>query len=76
MSRRRRDDDEEEEDELDARDVFELDEEVEYLVLALDELDSVRTSVPNLAQSSHSCSSAPSTFTFFREAFSEPHISH
>ncbi|AHZ21565.1 hypothetical protein C439_03683 [Haloferax mediterranei ATCC 33500] len=76
MSRRRRvDDEDEDEDDPEERDAFELDEEVEYFVLAL-EVDSVRTSVPNSAQSSHSCSSAPSTFTVFNEARSEPHISH
>ncbi|ELZ85917.1 hypothetical protein C453_08878 [Haloferax elongans ATCC BAA-1513] len=64
------------EDDPEERDAFELDEEVEYFVLALEDVDSVRTSVPNSAQSSHSCSSAPSTFTFFREAWLEPHISH
>ncbi|KTG08217.1 hypothetical protein AUR66_04310 [Haloferax profundi] len=75
MSRRRRFFDEDEDDDPDERDAFPLDEEVEYFVLAL-EVDSVRTSVPNWAQSSHNCSSAPSTFTVFREAWSEPHISH
>ncbi|ELZ60169.1 hypothetical protein C458_05879 [Haloferax sp. ATCC BAA-644] len=73
---RRRVFDDEEEDDPEEREEFEPDEEeVEYFVLAL-EVDSVRTSVPNSAQSSHSCSSAPSTFTVFREAWSEPHISH
>ncbi|ELZ91268.1 hypothetical protein C440_13179 [Haloferax mucosum ATCC BAA-1512] len=77
MSRRRRvdDEDEDDEDDPDERDAFELDDDVEYFVLAL-EVDSVRTSVPNSAQSSQSCSSAPSTFTVFNEARSEPHISH
>jgi hypothetical protein len=67
ISRRRRvfDDEDEDEDEDDPDD-FPLDEDVEYLVLALD-VDSVRTSVPNWAQLSQSSSSAPSTFTVFRE---------
>jgi hypothetical protein len=51
------------------------DEEVEYFVDP-DEEDSVRTSVPNCLQSSHSCSSAPSTFVVVSEARSAPHISH
>jgi hypothetical protein len=48
---------------------------VEYFVEEL-ELLSVRTSVPKSAQSSHTSSSAPSTFTVFGEAVSAPHISH
>jgi hypothetical protein len=40
----------------------ELELDVEYFVEA-DELDSVRTSVPNPLQSPQSSSSAPSTFT-------------
>jgi hypothetical protein len=49
--------------------------EVEYFVDD-EELDSVRTSVPNSLQSSHSCSSAPSTFTVVSDGCSLPHISH
>jgi hypothetical protein len=49
--------------------------DVEYFADA-EELDSVRTSVPNSLQSSHSWSSAPSTFTVVRDGCSLPHISH
>jgi len=48
---------------------------VEYFVDEL-ELCWVRTSVPKSAQSSHTSSSAPSTFTVFGEDVSAPHISH
>lgn len=48
---------------------------VEYFVEEL-ELLSVRTSVPKSAQSSHTSSSAPSTFTVFGEDVPAPHISH
>jgi len=48
---------------------------VEYFVEVL-ELLCWRTSVPKSAQSSHTSSSAPSTFTVFGEAVSAPHISH
>lgn len=61
----------EDEDEEDAPD----DEEVEYFVEA-EEVDSVRTSVPNPLQSPQSWSSAPSTFVVVSEDFSAPHISH
>jgi hypothetical protein len=49
---------------------------VEYLVDVLDEESSVRTSVPNSEQSSHTSSSAPSIFTRFGLPTSFPHISH
>jgi hypothetical protein len=49
--------------------------DVEYFV-DWEELDSVRTSVPNSLQSSHSSSSAPSTFTVVSDGCSLPHISH
>jgi len=48
---------------------------VEYFVAVL-ELSCVRTSVPKSAQSSHTSSSAPSTFTVFGEDVPAPHISH
>jgi len=51
------------------------DDDVEYFVEADDEV-SCRTSVPNSAQSPHTSSSAPSTFTVFGSATVVPHISH
>jgi len=51
------------------------DEDVEYFVDPELE-DSVRTSVPNPLQSSHNCSSAPSTFVVVSDGRSAPHISH
>jgi hypothetical protein len=48
---------------------------VEYFVDVLEPL-SWRTSVPKSEHSSHTSSSAPSTFTVFGEAVSAPHISH
>jgi hypothetical protein len=75
MSRRRRveppeasDEDEDDDEEAD-------DEDVEYFVDPVLE-DSVRTSVPNSVQSSHNCSSAPSTFVVVSDDLSAPHISH
>jgi hypothetical protein len=80
MSRRRRveppdeDEDDDDEDE-DDDDEDEDEEDVEYFVDPEFD-DSVRTSVPNWVQSSHSWSSAPSTFVVVSEARSAPHISH
>jgi hypothetical protein len=85
MSRRRREEldefpdpdpvpDPDDPDDADDPDVPDEDD-VEYL-LDPEEDDSVRTSVPNCLLSSHSCSSAPSTFVVVSEARSAPHISH
>ena len=62
------------EEELDDED-DEDDEDVEYFVDPELE-DSVRTSVPKPLQSSHNCSSAPSTFVVVSDDRSAPHISH
>jgi hypothetical protein len=48
---------------------------VEYFVDVLEPV-SCRTSVPKSEQSSHTSSSAPSTFTVLGEDVSAPHISH
>ncbi len=48
---------------------------VEYFEVELDD-DCVFTSVPNCAQESHTCISAPSIFTVFGDEVSAPHISH
>jgi hypothetical protein len=48
---------------------------VEYFV-DVEELSSVRTSVPKSVHSSQTSSSAPSIFTRLGEATSFPHISH
>jgi len=57
-------------DELDPPD------DVEYLVDVSPDADWVLTSVPKSAQSLQTSSSAPSTFTFFGDEVSAPHISH
>lgn len=76
MSWRR--DEEEEDEELDdelSPPLEDDEEDVEYLVLVDDWL-SVRTSVPKSVQSSHSSSSAPSTFVVVSDELFAPHISH
>ncbi len=79
MSRREReeppelDDDDDEDDEEESLD--ELDEDVEYLVDAPEEVCCF-TSVPKSVHSSQTSSSAPSTFTRLGELVSFPHISH
>jgi hypothetical protein len=79
MSRRRCDPPEDPPAEDEAEDDEEAesdpDPEVEYFV-DVEELDSVRTSVPNPLQSSQTSISAPSILTVVREDCSEPHISH
>lgn len=80
MSRRREDDEEDDEEELDdpedpPDEEEDDDEDVEYFVL-VEELWVSRTSVPKSVQSSHSSSSAPSTFVVVSEGLSAPHISH
>lgn len=74
MSRRRRVDEEppdpEEPDEDD-----EDEEPVEYFDVDEDD-DWVFTSVPNWAQESQTCISAPSIFTVLGDEVSAPHISH
>jgi hypothetical protein len=50
-------------------------DDVEYFV-DVEEVSSVRTSVPKSAQSSHTSSSAPSILTVFGDPVSVPHISH
>ncbi len=57
-------------DELDPPD------DVEYLVDVSPDEDWVLTSVPKSAQSLQTSNSAPSTFTFFGDEVSAPHISH
>jgi hypothetical protein len=84
MSRRRcedpPDDEDDEPDESDRPlpdpdDEDDEEDEVEYFVEP-PELSLVRTSVPNSAHSSHTSTSAPSTFTVFGAPVSVPHISH
>jgi hypothetical protein len=60
---------------LEADDEDDPDEDVEYFV-DVEEVSSVRTSVPKSAQSSHTSSSAPSILTVFGDPVSVPHISH
>jgi hypothetical protein len=52
------------------------DEPVEYFVDVSPDDDCCLTSVPKSAQSPQTSSSAPSTFTFFGDDVSAPHISH
>jgi hypothetical protein len=75
MSRRRLLDDVLEDDPDDEDDEDDEDDPVEYFELE-DEDDPVCTSVPNCAQESHTCISAPSIFTVFGDEVSAPHISH
>jgi len=50
-------------------------EDVEYFV-DVEDVSSVRTSVPKSAQSPQTSSSAPSILTVFGDPVSVPHISH
>jgi hypothetical protein len=75
MSRRLRDDEDEDDVDEDDDEDFPDDDEVEYLLEALDD-DSVRTSVPKSLQSSQRSSVAPSTLTVVSDDLAAPHISH